>query len=102
MDEPAAQVRHLTRQRRLVSIRGRASRLPLASLVAAAALAVGAGAGLPQEPVSAVDLTRLSIEELTRIEVTLVSRRPEKLADAAAAVFALGREDIRQIGRAHV
>jgi iron complex outermembrane receptor protein len=43
-------------------------------------------------------LSRLSIEELGEIEVSLVSKRPERLADAAAAVFVITREDIRRAG----
>ena len=45
-----------------------------------------------------VDLTALSIEELMAIEVTTVSRKPEKLAAAAAAICALTREDLRRSG----
>jgi iron complex outermembrane receptor protein len=44
------------------------------------------------------DLTELSLEQLMNIEVTSVSRRPQKLADAAAAVFVISREDIRRSG----
>jgi iron complex outermembrane receptor protein len=44
------------------------------------------------------DLTELSLEQLMNIEVTSVSRRPQKLADAAAAVFVITREDIRRSG----
>ena len=44
------------------------------------------------------DLSRLSLEELATIEVTSVSRRPEVLADAAAAIFVITRDDIRRSG----
>jgi iron complex outermembrane receptor protein len=44
------------------------------------------------------DLSRLSLEELATIEVTSVSRRPEALADAAAAIFVITRDDIRRSG----
>ncbi len=44
------------------------------------------------------DLSRLSLEELAMVEVTSVSRRPESLASAAAAVFVLRSEDIRRSG----
>ena len=44
------------------------------------------------------DLTRLSLEELAMVEVTSVSRRPEALADAAAAIFVISAEDIRRSG----
>ncbi len=44
------------------------------------------------------DLTELSLEQLMNIEVTSVSRKPQRLADAAAAVFVITREDIRRSG----
>ncbi|HZW14700.1 MAG TPA: TonB-dependent receptor [Brevundimonas sp.] len=44
------------------------------------------------------DLTRLSLEELSMVEVTSVSRRPEALADAAAAIYVISAEDIRRSG----
>ena len=51
------------------------------------------GAGLDDQ-----DLARLSLEELSMVEVTSVSRRPEALADAAAAIFVISAEDIRRSG----
>lgn len=44
------------------------------------------------------DLSTLSLEELAQVEVTSVSRRPERLADAAASVFVITRDDIRRSG----
>ena len=44
------------------------------------------------------DLSRLSLEELSLVEVTSVSRRPEALADAAAAIYVISGEDIRRSG----
>lgn len=44
------------------------------------------------------DLARLSLEELSMVEVTSVSRRPEALADAAAAIYVISAEDIRRSG----
>lgn len=46
------------------------------------------------------DLSRLSLEELAQVEVTSVSRRPEPLSAAAAAVFVITEEDIRRSGAA--
>lgn len=46
------------------------------------------------------DLSRLSLEELALVEVTSVSRRPEALASAAAAIFVISRDDIRRSGAA--
>jgi iron complex outermembrane receptor protein len=40
----------------------------------------------------------LSIEELANINITSVSRRPERLADAAASVYVITAEDIRRAG----
>lgn len=44
------------------------------------------------------DLSRLSLEELAMVEVTSVSRRPQSLADAAAAIYVITAEDIRRSG----
>jgi iron complex outermembrane recepter protein len=43
-------------------------------------------------------LKSLSVEELMNIEVTSVSRRPEKLLEAPAAIQVLSGEDIRRSG----
>ena len=45
-----------------------------------------------------VDLTDLSLEELMEVSVTSVSRMPERLHQAAAAVAVITREDIRRSG----
>lgn len=52
----------------------------------------------PQAGPSEQDLSRLSLEELAMVEVTSVSRRPEALADAAAAIFVISSDDIRRSG----
>jgi iron complex outermembrane recepter protein len=46
------------------------------------------------------DLSTLDIEELARIKVTTVARRPEAVAQASAAVAVVSREDIRRSGAA--
>ena len=43
-------------------------------------------------------LADLSLEELTNIAVTSVSRRPERVNDAAASVYVITGEDIRRSG----
>ena len=43
-----------------------------------------------------VDFTKLSLEELMDVEVTSVSKRRLRVADAAAAIFVIGQEDIRR------
>ncbi|MCF7992640.1 MAG: hypothetical protein K9M02_19530, partial [Thiohalocapsa sp.] len=47
-------------------------------------------------PVRGQDLTELSLEELLDVEVTSVGKKAQSLADAAAAVFVIGSEDIRR------
>jgi iron complex outermembrane receptor protein len=43
-------------------------------------------------------LADLSIEELANIEITSVSRKPERLLDAPASVFVITADDIRRAG----
>ena len=47
---------------------------------------------------SVEDLQRLSLEQLANVSVTSVSRRPEPLSDAAAAIYVITAEDIRRSG----
>jgi iron complex outermembrane receptor protein len=72
------------------------------SVVTALAIALGA-AGAEAENIetggmSPADLSRMSIEELANIEITTVSKKPERLSDAAAAVFVITNADIRRSG----
>lgn len=62
-------------------------------------LAGPAGAQEPGGTIAvAADLKRLSIEELMEIDVTSVSRRAERLNEAAAAIIVITQEDIRRSG----
>lgn len=65
-------------------------------------LATGAVACLAWPAIAAAggqnDLVDLSIEELANIQVTSVSKRPERLQDAPAAVFLITADDIRRSG----
>lgn len=54
--------------------------------------------GNAEKPDNGIDLTALSLEELMNIEVTLVSRKAEKLSDAAAAVYVITNEDVAHMG----
>ena len=70
-------------------------------LAGVAALTTGAqlaAAEVGGAPPTAAGLSRLSIEELADIVVSAVSRRPERLADAAAAVYVITGEDIQRSG----
>ena len=85
--------------------------------VLASVLLLAFGADFPSaaaEP-DAGSLADLSLEELSNVEITSVSKRAERLSDAAASVFVITADDIRrsgvsrltealrlEIGRAHV
>ncbi len=47
-------------------------------------------------------LSNLTLEELMNIEITSVSKRPEKLSQAAAAVYVITQEDIRRSGATNI
>ena len=47
---------------------------------------------------SVQDLANLSIEELSQVEVTSVSKRPEPLSQSPAAVYVITSDDIRRSG----
>lgn len=44
------------------------------------------------------DLTEMSLESLMEVEVTSVSRKPQSLSEAAAAIHVITREEIRRSG----
>ncbi|WP_325480472.1 TonB-dependent receptor plug domain-containing protein [Piscinibacter sp.] len=57
-----------------------------------------AGANAAQAAPTVASLSRLSIEELADIEISSVSKRPERLAEAAASVFVITADEIRRFG----
>ena len=69
------------------------ARLAALWLVTSAAMAQTESVGLPP-----TDLKRLSLEELFDIEVTSVSKKPERLSVTAAAAHVVTNEDIRRSG----
>ena len=74
---------------------GRRSRALCRALAtgALAALSTGAWAQAAKP-----DLADLSLEELADVTITSVSRRAERLSDAAASVFVITQDDIRRSG----
>ncbi|MFZ5524225.1 MAG: TonB-dependent receptor plug domain-containing protein [Pseudomonadota bacterium] len=65
-------------------------------LVLDAASATAADAA--PESISAVNLSQMTLEELSNIEITSVSKRSELLSDAPAAIYVIAQEDIRRSG----
>src|SRR5258708_3751451 len=55
-------------------------------------------AAQPDTGVSAEALKKLSIEQLMNLQVTSVSKRPERLAQTASAIEVITGEDIRRSG----
>lgn len=71
--------------------------LPAARRLAAAVLAAwGALAQASQAPQE--NFANLSLEELTNIQITSVSRKAERLGDAPASVYVIRRDEIRRAG----
>lgn len=68
--------------------------------VLAVALAMSRAAAAAPDPTgrSVEDLQSLSIEDLARIQVTSVTKHPQALSGAAAAVYVITAEDIRRSG----
>ncbi|MDB5800683.1 MAG: hypothetical protein JWL63_1622 [Rhodocyclales bacterium] len=68
------------------------------SRIAAALFAVGFQASPLHAADVDADLASLSLEQLTSIKVTSVSRRAEPLATAAASIYVITNDDIRRSG----
>ena len=76
------------------TVENRALRLAAAALLAA----VGVGASAQQVAQRARDITDLSLEQLSSIEVTSVAKRLQRLQDVAGSVYIISQEDIRRAG----
>src|SRR5947208_10322636 len=66
-------------------------------------LVCGFQPGVTQQPdssLSADSLKKLSIEQLMSVEVTSVSKRPERLSQTASAIQVITQDDIRRSGAA--
>src|SRR6266513_4104258 len=85
------------------------SNVPLRSVAVGTAILVTLGLvcfpspGCGQRPdstLSADSLKKLSIEQLMNVEVTSVSKRPERLAQVASAIQVITQDEIRRAGAA--
>lgn len=68
------------------------------AIILAALTSLASASIAPERPSLAVDLARLSLEDLGQIKVTSVSRKSESLSGAAAAVYVITQEDLRRSG----
>ncbi|TMH38626.1 MAG: TonB-dependent receptor, partial [Betaproteobacteria bacterium] len=57
-----------------------------------------ASAAVGAQTMRVADIADLSIEELGNIQITSVSKRAERLADAPASIYVITGEDIRRSG----
>lgn len=55
-----------------------------------------------QAPQNIPDVTAITLEDLMNLQVTSVSKRAQKLADAAAAIFVITQDDIRRSGASSI
>lgn len=75
------------------------SLLPIISLAFFLTVQLNAGFGQVQDSLlTSQSLKKLSLEELMDIEVTSVSKRPEKLTEVASAIQVITQKDIRNSG----
>jgi len=72
----------------------RAGKIALATFLSA----LLAGNAMAQNQKTVPDVTAMSMEDLMNMQVTSVSKRTQKVADAAAAIFVITQEDIRRSG----
>src|ERR1700682_1880040 len=56
----------------------------------------------PAQVSSPRDLAQLSLEDLMDVEVTSVSKKPQKLSMTGAAVYVINQEDIRRSGATNI
>src|SRR5262245_52199529 len=56
------------------------------------------GGAAAQADINPDELLGMSLEQLTNIEVTSVSKKKEKATEAAAAVYVITDDDIRRLG----
>lgn len=65
-------------------------------------LALSPPATAQDDEEGSLDIIELSLDELLNVEITSVSKKPEKRTKAAAAIFVLTQEDIRRSGATNI
>ncbi len=72
------------------------------SVTAVAMLLLLAASAKTQTPSPTPNLAGMSLEDLMNVEVTSVSKKEQKLSQAAAAVYVITQEDIRRSGATNI
>lgn len=81
--------------------RGRAAG-PRKVLAVALAVVFASTSALAQDAKQVPDVTNMSVEDLMNMQVTSVSKRAQKVADAPAAIFVITQEDIQRSGARNI
>jgi len=68
------------------------------ALLAALWVPCGSGLGTPACATPLPSLLDMDLEELGKVQITSVSKQPQRLSDAAASVFVITAEDIQRVG----
>jgi len=95
---PPAQIKTTIRHERGVARRTVPRSAQIGLAVMCVLLATGTAYGADSEAIQEQDLTALSIEDLSNIQVTSVSKHAEKLSDAPASIYVITSDDIRRSG----
>jgi iron complex outermembrane recepter protein len=67
-----------------------------------AALVLSPAAAAQAQEADSTDFSKMNLEQLMEVEVTSVSKRPQKANEVAAAVFVITQEDIRTSGATNI
>src|ERR1700688_673028 len=75
---------------------------PVRRLIALGLLGVFLAVTVSAQSQNIPDVTAITLEDLMNLQVTSVSKRAQKLADAAAAIFVITQDDIRRSGASSI
>jgi iron complex outermembrane receptor protein len=81
---------------------GSVTMTPVRRLIALGLLGIFLAVSVSAQSQNIPDVTAISLEDLMNMQVTSVSKRAQKLADAAAAIFVITQDDIRRSGASSI
>lgn len=71
-------------------------------LATALAVVFASSSAFAQDPKKVPDVTNMTVEDLMNMQVTSVSKRAQKVADAPAAIFVITQDDIQRSGARNI